>query len=181
MTAATATTTVTPSAWTGCLYCYTAGYLVGSWLDAIDADEVTLEDVHRGTDRLTPQCEELWVMDHEGLPVSCEMSPMTAATWAREITAVVDHLQPAYFAWIKSCDYTDPDEPCIDDFLERYCGEWDSFEEYAHQLVDEIGLLIDVPEEVSRYFHWESWTRDLAHDYQTESAPGGGVFVFRSI
>lgn len=180
MTAATATTTVTPAAYIACLFCYNSGHLVGDWFDAIDADQVTLADVHRGTDRLTRQCEELWVMDHEGLPVSSEMSPMDAAVWAREITSVADFLQPAYFAWIKGSGYSDPDEPCIDDFEERYCGEWDDFAEYAHQLVDEIGLLIDVPEEVSRYFNWDSWTRDLAHDYSTEPAPDGGVFVFRS-
>lgn len=181
MTAATATTTATPAVWTGCLYCHTAGHLVGHWFDALDADQVTLADVHKGTDRLTPQCEELWVFDHEYLPVSGEMSPMDAAVWAQEITAVADFLQPAYFAWIKGNGYSDPDEPSIDDFEERYCGEWDDFAEYAYHLADEIALLDGVPEEVSRYFHWDSWVRDLEFDYQTEPAPGGGVFVFRSI
>lgn len=181
MTAAIATTTVTPAVWTGCLYCYTAGHLVGDWFDALDADQVTLADVHKGTDRLTPQCEELWVFDHEYLPVSGEMSPMDAAVWVREINAVVEHLRPAYYAWIKGADYSDPDDPCISDFEERYCGHWDSFEEYAYHLADEISLLDGVPEEVARYFNWSAWARDLAHDYSTEPAPDDGVFIFRSI
>ncbi|WP_144882177.1 antirestriction protein ArdA [Microbacterium paraoxydans] len=38
----------TPRIWVGCLAHYNAGRRVGEWFDAIDGDEITLADVHRG-------------------------------------------------------------------------------------------------------------------------------------
>ena len=73
------------------------------------------------------------------------------------------------------------DLPCIPDFVERFCGEWESFEDYARELADETGLLNDVPEAIANYFDWDSWTRDLAFDYATHDNPEGGVFVFRNL
>lgn len=64
MTAAVATDQ-TPKVWIGCLACYNSGYLVGDWFDAVDADETTLADVHRGSGRPYAACEELWCFDHE--------------------------------------------------------------------------------------------------------------------
>lgn len=87
-------------------------------------------------------------------------------------------------AWVRSGDYLAEgtgDLPSIPDFEERFAGHWDDFDEYAHQLAEDIGLLTDVPEEVVRYFDWEAWTRDLAFDFTVEDAPGSGVFVFRNL
>ena len=69
--------------------------------------------------------------------------------------------------------------PSVSDFEERYQGHWESFEDYARELADGIGLLADVPEEIARYFDWQAWSRDLAMDYSTYDDPEGGVFVFR--
>lgn len=179
----TPTTDTTPRAWIGCLHCYNSGRLVGEWFDAEDADEVTLADVHGGAGRVRPGCEELWVLDHENLPVRGEMSPHDAAEWARALLAVPEQDRAALHAWVESGDYVAEgfsDLPCISDFEDRYCGEHDSFTTYAHELAEDIGLLHDVPEEVARYFNWDSWTRDLGYDYTTADSPTGGVFVFRN-
>ena len=69
--------------------------------------------------------------------------------------------------------------PSISDFEERYQGTWESFDDYAENLADDIGLLADVPEEIAQYFDWSAWTRDLAFDYRVYDDPEGGVFVFR--
>lgn len=55
------------------------------------------------------------------------------------------------------------------------------FRDYAEDLADDIGLLNDAPEELARYFNWDAWTRDLAFDFTTSPAPGGGVFVFQNL
>lgn len=183
MTTATTTTDETPRVWIGCLHCYNAGALVGHWFDAIEADEVTLADVHRGSGRGSASCEELWCLDHENIPVSAEMGPVEAAKWGRLLTSVDEHLRGALCAWVTSGSYVaegSGDLPSLSDFEERYCGEFDSFREYAEQLADDIGLLDGVPDEVARYFHWDAWTRDLAFDHTTADAPGGGTYVFRS-
>ena len=105
-----------------------------------------------------------------------------AAEWGRVYTEVGPEHWPPLCAWVESGDYVaegDTDLPSVSDFEERYQGHWDSFREYAEQLADDIGLLADVPEEIARYFDWQTWSRDLAMDYSTYDDPEGGVFVFR--
>lgn len=178
------TTDTTPRAWLGCLHHYNSGYLVGRWFDAESADEVTLADVHEGSGFDYAECEELWVFDHENIPVRGELDPLTAAAWGRCLAEVDEQLRPALCAWVESGDYIaegNTDLPSISDFEERYCGAWENFREYAEQLADNIGLLAGVPEEIARYFDWRAWSRDLAFDYSTYDDPEGGVFVFRDL
>ena len=177
-------TDTTPRAWLGCLHHYNSGDLVGHWFDAESADEVTLADVHEGSGLGYAECEELWVFDHENIPVRGELDPLAAAAWGRCLAEVDDRLRPALYAWVESGDYVaegNTDLPSISDFEERYQGHWDTFAEYAENLADDIGLLDGVPEEIARYFDWSAWTRDLAFDYSTYGNPEGGVFVFRDL
>lgn len=170
--------------WIGCLHCYNSGQLVGEWFNAIDADEVTLASVHRSADGTQEGCEELWCFDADDMPVRREMSPAEAAEWGRVIEEVDEHLRPALVAWVRSGAYVAEgtgDLPSVSDFEERYAGHWGDFDEYAHQLAEDTGLLRDVAEEIARYFNWKSWTRDLAFDFTVEDAPGSGVFVFRNL
>lgn len=180
------TTTTVPAmrVWIGCLACYNDGRLVGDWFGAIDANEVTLADVHRDSGGSRAGCEELWVFDHDNMPVHREMSPAEAAEWGRVVEEVGEHLRPALLAWVRSGDYVVEgmgDLPSVSDFEERFAGHWDDFDEYAHQLAEDIGLLANVPEEVARYFDWAAWIRDLALDHTTEADADGGVHVFRSL
>ena len=173
-------TDTAPRAWIGCLACYNEGRLIGEWFDAATADEVTTYDVHGAHSRADLH-DELWVFDHENIPVRGELDPLTAAEWGRVYTEVGPEHWPPLCAWVESGNYIaegNTDLPSISDFEERYCGRWDDFREYAEQLADDIGLLADVPEEIARYFDWRSWTRDLAFDYSTYDDPEGGVFVF---
>lgn len=181
MTITQPATDTTPRVWIGCLACYNAGRLVGDWFAAIDAAGVTTYDLH-GAHSRTDSHDELWVMDLENLLTHEEMSPAEAARQAECLAAVDERLRPALIAWVRSGDYVAEgagDLPSLPDFEERYCGEWDSFRDYAESLADDIGLLDGVPEEIARYFDWRSWTRDLEFDYSTCDNPEGGVFVFR--
>ena len=183
MTATSSATDTAPRAWVGCLACYNSGHLIGEWFDAATADEVTTYDIHGAHSRADSH-DELWVMEHENLPVRGEMDPSEAAAWGRCLAEVDEHLRPALCAWVESGDYVAEgtgDLPSVSDFEERYRGAWDSFLEYAEQLADDIGLLADVPEEIARYFDWQAWSRDLAFDYSTYVNPEGGVFVFRNM
>ena len=178
------TTDTTPRVWIVCLAHYNAGRLVGEWFDAATADEVTLADVHEGSGLGYAECEELWVFDHENIPVRGELDPLAAAAWGRCLAEVDDSLRPALYAWVESGDYIAEgtgDLPSISEFEERYQGHWDSFREYAEQLADDIGLLTDVPGEIARYFDWRAWSRDLAFYYSVHDNPEGGVFVFTAL
>lgn len=172
-----------PRVWIGCLACYSQGRLVGDWFDAVSADQVTTYDIHGSYSRADSH-DELWVFDHEYLPVTGELSPHDAALWAKVIIEVEECQRPALYAWVLTGDYVaqgNGDLPSISDFEERYAGQWESFAEYAMQLAEDIGLLAEIPEEISRYLDWESWTRDLRFDHMTADAPGGGIYVFRSL
>lgn len=170
------TTSTEPAVWIGCLACYNNGTLAGAWFQATTADEITPEKLHG---RQTPH-EELWVMDHEHLPIEGECSPHEAAKLARHLDQVDEHLLPAFLAWIGSGSYVLDGENLPDhrEFTDRYCGQWDSFEQYAQNLADETGMLRDVPEHIARYFNWSSWTADLAHDYTVLDASDGGIYIF---
>lgn len=175
---------ITPRVWLGCLHHYNSGSLVGVWFDAEVADEITLADVHEGSGLDHAECEKLWVFDHENIPVQGELDPMTAADWGSALNEVDEHLRPALVAWVESGDYVaegSSELPCIPDFMERYCGEWESFSDYARTLADDTWLLEGIPEEIANYFEWDSWTRDLAFDYSVYNHPDGGVFVFRNL
>ena len=178
-------TDTTPRAWIGCLACYNDARLVGEWFDAETADEVTLAEVHCGAHRERSGCEELWVMDHENIPVEGEMSPVEAAEWARVILRVSEHQREALCAWVASGSYVaegSGELPSVPDFEERFCGIWGRFRDYAENFAEEIGLIPeDATEDLVRYFNWESWTRDLAHDYTVVRADAVSVYVFRDL
>jgi hypothetical protein len=106
----------TPRVWVGCLGCYNAGALVGKWVDAIEAEEVTVDtlaDVIRAefdnSDRVaeilaehdgswhrdaSPH-EELWCMDLEGFGpfIKGECSPSHAQRIAEFIDNLPSHWQ----------------------------------------------------------------------------------------
>jgi antirestriction protein len=179
----------TPRVWVGCLGCYNAGHLLGEWVDAEDADDEAatkliteggnVRGAHTSDHDAAPH-EEWWCFDVENMPGG-EMSPSTAAKIGRALAAV-DGPVGAVRAYIENAGlpYIDWDT-LADDFEEAYAGEWDSFEAYADELADDIGLLSDVPESVRPYFALDRWARDLilGGDYWTEDSPAG-VYVFRS-
>ena len=181
MTAATAHQT--PRAWIGCLAHLNSGHLVGEWFDAVDADQVTLADVHKGSGRGYAGCEEIWCLDHENIPVRGEFGLQEAAEWGRVYEEVGDQLWPAVYAWVESGSYVAEgtgELPSLSDFEDAYQGHWDSFREYVEQIAEDVGMMQDWPEEAIRYFDWAGWTRDLAYDHVVYDAPGGGLYVFRS-
>jgi hypothetical protein len=103
MTTATTADTA-PRIWVGCLACYNNTRLVGAWFDAIDGDDITLADVYGGAQHVRPGCEELWVMDHENLPLRGECSPHEAAQLARVVEEAHESDREAFLVWALSGD-----------------------------------------------------------------------------
>ena len=106
-----------------------------------------------------------------------------AARWGECLEEVGADLWPAVFAWVSTGCYAAEgtgDIPSLADFEDAYQAQWDSFREYAENLADDIGLTDGWPEEATRYFDWDAWTRDLRFYYTVADAPDGGVFVFRN-
>lgn len=87
-----ATTDTAPRIWVACLHCYNSGRLVGEWFDAPEAESIDLAAVHAGSGSLSVGCEELWVMDHENIPVPGEMGLAEAAEWGEVYEEVSETL-----------------------------------------------------------------------------------------
>ncbi len=174
--------------WIGCLACYNAGDLVGEWFPADEAGEVSRGDVHRNVSApaaimrmILDTHEEMWVMDHEGLPVSGEMSPHEAQAWADLMGEVDDDERPAFAAYIDALGHNDPADISADDFREAYSGEWDSREDFAQDLAEEMGAIPTDYSWPASYVDWERAARDLFMDYTDAPAPGGRIYVFRGM
>lgn len=155
------TTVTAPQVWLGCLACYTAGRLVGHWYPAADAATVTPSQLH-GRELPEDVHEELWVLDHEHLPVDGELDPLTAARWG-ELYDELDspELWPALCAWVRSGSYVEDGDglPSITDFTERYAGTWNSFLDYAIDLAEETGAFAGVPDALTDHLHGGQGTR----------------------
>lgn len=202
---ATQTNTDTPAAWIGCLHCYNSGDLVGRWFDLTDAEEVEIisgdnadlanpDNPHSAENpsllmavhaphNPTAMCEELWVMDHENLPIKGECDPMTLNKIAEDYDEIETMTGNHENEWAAYCAYVlgewqgNLSQIDASTFTDRYRGEWGSFQEYAEDYADNVGDFREVPDHVMRHFDWESYAEELAQDFVTIDH-GGNVWVF---
>ena len=72
------------------------------------------------------------------------------------------------------------DLPDADTFRDAYCGEWDSFVEYAIEYVDQCDLLGRSSQFISNYFDYEKFADDLIDGYYTHDAPNLKVYVYQA-
>lgn len=179
MTRLTVTDT-TPRVWVSSFGAYNAGFLIGEWVDASEAVEVTAKQLFEGSPYRWTDDEELHCFDVENMLTDREMSPAEATAQAELLESVAEHQRPAFRAWVASGCHVEGGDglPSVSDFDERYCGEWDSFDDYASNYADDTGLLAGTPDEIRRHFDWKSWTSELADGYTTCDADAG-IYVFR--
>jgi antirestriction protein len=179
----------TPRVWIGCLGCYNAGALVGAWIDATEGEDYEPHDAIGGDAGFdVPPCgriegsDERWVFDHEGFGgfLTGECSPSEAQRIAEGIAEVPDYVElAAVSAWAEDYGPAEVDLSDLSDFEDAYQGTYDSEQDFAQELAEEIGA---IPEDLAwpmACIDWGQATRELFMDYWSASAPGGGVYVFR--
>lgn len=88
-----------PRVWLACLACYNDGRLIGQWVNCADVEDTTLADLHKGSRGPFAGCEEVWVFDHEFIPVSGEFGPLEAADWGKCYAEADADQWPAICAW----------------------------------------------------------------------------------
>ena len=170
-TITTTTETTTPRAWVGCLGCYNSGSLNGSWVEGINAGDITQAvKVSIGDPSIygenCPVCvkcgsDEFWVFDHENFNgvLSGECSPSEAQEYAELLESAGDDLD-MFKAWIASGMGND-----LDQARDSFIGEFSTDTELGEYLADELGAL-SIPEDsiLARYFDYESYGRDCSYD-----------------
>ena len=175
-----------PQVWVGCLACYNDGRLVGEWIDAEDAEDITIDSLHdylpatlRTQVERDSAHDELWCFDTNNMPKSGEMQPMDAAMWGRAYVELSDDsLWPAYMRWCY--DVMDASEPPeVARFRQAYQGEYGSFADFGWEQYCELKPTEGMTDEQERYFDYEQWLRDLEMDYHVlPTMKVGSVWVF---
>jgi len=184
--------TPTPRAWVGCLGCYNGGLLNGAWVAGTVAGDVSRAlKVKLGEPAIYGQnclvcvkcgSDEFNVFDHEnyGGLLSGECDPMTAQRMAElweELEESDSGEELRAYAANLHLSLSDLGT-WRDDFENNYIGTYGSFREYADSVADDVVLAGVNDETVKRYFDYDAWARDLAHDYTVLELPDFSVAVF---
>ena len=162
---------------------YNAGILHGVWIDfdtCLNADEVW-EAIRAmllnspTTEREGLPAEEWAIHDYEGfggIEVS-EYESISALWEAHGLLSDLDDPE-AFFDWLSyetKAEISEVTESNIAAFRDAYRGWYRSKEEFAEELIEELGLLSHADELLSRYFDYEAFARDLfmSDYYMTEN------------
>ena len=145
---------------------YNCGNLDGMWVDLTlcgDYDEFLQVCRLIVADEADP---EFMFQDYENFPEAWyDEGSLSEDTFDRiqEFAALDEDEQEAFEAYMDiRCD----SEVTFEEFREAYCGKWDSEEEFTEQLVDDLGLLDEIPEHLRRFFDMEAYSEELfRYDY----------------
>jgi len=172
----TTTLTDTPKIYVACLASYNNGKLYGKWIDANQsADEIQEEinDMLKGSSE--PIAEEWAIHDYAGFG-GLKIDEYESIEEVARLAELIEEHGEAFAAY---ASYIGQDYADADNFEEAYCGEWDSEEEYAEDLMQQC---YEIPEYLQFYIDYEKWARDLfINDYFSAEASNGNVYVFRHL
>lgn len=191
-----------PRIYVACLASYNAGTHHGEWIDidGMDADDIQAEidemlrgSPHPNTTCDCPECEgtdedcehcegsggvptadEWAIHDYDDIPYSFGENP-DLESLVKYVEAYEEHGEP-FKVWWENESGSDFD---VERFQEQYQGTYRSLEDYAEQLMDDIDMLSDIPENLRYYFDFEKWGRDCEMSGDIWTTPGGvGIYVF---
>ena len=162
---------------------YNDGRLHGEWLDADDEPDELAEAVQAMLARSPmPGAEEWAIHDYEGFGPLRLGEYEDLATISQIAQGIAGH-GPAYAHWAAICGTTDREE--LARFDDAYLGAWHSIEDYAEELLDDLGIedAIEraVPEHLQSYVKVDigGFARDLEYSGDVTSCEGDdGVYLF---
>ncbi len=162
---------------------YNAGRLHGTWidLDDKDADDLNEEIGAMLAESKEGVAEEWAIHDYEGFGPVQLSEYENLEDVARLGTGIALH--GVAFAHLAA--HLDTSEwGQLDRFEELYLGEWDSAEDYAANLIEDLGIDIDAigPEMLQPYItvNLEAFARDLSCELVITEAADGHVYVFET-
>ena len=177
-----------PAAWIGCLSCYNRGTLRGKWItaqqaaDEMNGDEITyggqaetITTHDFGTPYTAPRCrkcggDEFDVFDTEHLPT--KMGLLEFYKNAETLAALDDAGDLERITALAGFLGMETLDELITYDENNYAGQHSTFQEFAEQYADDTALLGDMPKNLSYYFDWEKYARDLAYSFLYDDATG---------
>jgi antirestriction protein len=176
-----------PAAWIGCLACYNNGTLRGKWITARQAaDEFNSDEPITYAGQAEPatypsgttyaRCvacggDEFHVFDMMNLG-TIRPSVMSFYRDAEQLADLDDAGDLERILVLTGWLGTTSLDALIDYDAENYCGQWDTFQEWADDYIENSGLLVDAPEPLANYFDYDKYARDLEMDYYYDQATG---------
>ena len=177
-----------PMIYVACLASYNNGVLHGEWIDLDGIDRYDLDAAIAAMLRTSPYPNT--VVEWEGQPTP------SAEEWAihdtddfegiqigeyADLDTVLNHaamLSEHGAAWAAYCKCVGDNYATAEGFTDAYQGEYNTKEDFAYYLVDESGLLRNIHDNVSRYFDYDAYARDLFLDGYSFVRLNGQGYVF---
>lgn len=174
------TETAYPRIYVASLSDYNAGRLHGIW---IDVDDVSGDDIGQQVEDMLAQssepiAEEWAIHDYEGFG-SIRLSEWESFERVAELGRMIAEHGEAFKAWIANDPTKDEDD--FEDFEDEYRGTWESVEDYAYELIQDLVPRSDLEDSLlGRYFDYEAFARDLVlgGDIWTADLGYGEVAIF---
>lgn len=157
---------------------YNAGILHGAWVDVTDADTMReqIAAMLKESPSASEECpaEEWAIHDFDGFG-SLRLDESEDLDKLCEIAKAYEEHGEPLLAWLGYCRSNE-----VEDFAEKYQGEWASLAEYVEEYHDDCGATKEIPEAFKNYIDWESMAHDWdLNDVLTLDSPEG-VWVFSS-
>ncbi len=150
-----------PALYVGTYRKYNNGDLSGMWIDLVSCgDYDTFFEVCRELHKDEEDPEYMY-QDCDNLPEQWySESGINEETFDRiiEWAELDEDEREAYEAYMDvRCD----NSVSIEDFREHFCGEWNSEYDFTECLIDDLGILDDVPEGLRSYFDIQKYSDEL--------------------
>ena len=165
---------LTPRIYVACLAAYNNGQLHGAWIDADQSADAIHDEIRAMlASSPIPGAEEWAIHNYEDLG-GIQLSEYEDIDRVAEIAALLVEYGEPFGAW-----YSYDPSADVSDFRDAYRGEYESEGVYAEWLVDDTGILAEVPETLRCYFDYERFARDLfMSDMHSVRSGHGTVYVF---
>lgn len=174
-----------PQIYVASLSDYNAGVLHGAWLAAAEPPEILFAGVSEmlAQSPTSRRAEEWAIHDYTGFG-AVELSEQERVEVVSRLAMGIAEHGPAFAAWA-SLGGREPSR--LELFEEAYRGEWESLEDYAAELLDDMGAteaMEQLPDWVQPYVRLDvaGFGRDLRFDGAIETVSADGrVFVFDNL
>src|SRR5690606_14427673 len=133
---------------------YNAGRLHGVWIDANqDPKDIRAAVDAMLAESMEPVAEEWAIHDYEGFE-GIRLGEWESFENVSAIARGIENHGEAFAAFVRAFGLNNFLGQAVDEnrFLDAYRGVYNTFTDFAHQYINDAGLLADVPEQVAAYF-----------------------------